>query len=92
MFLWGGDCSSGVLTKQNSGVRLSQLVSAAWLVLQFVPLCRCSEATVPNYKDFAGWVGRTKQRPVCAAVFVRDGVCVCVESSASVWLSKRMGR
>eukprot|EP00435_Cladocopium_sp_Y103_P062785 s320_g24.t1 len=21
-------------------------------------------ATVPNYKDFAGWVGRTKQRPV----------------------------
>ena len=26
----------------------------------------CNKATVPNYKDFAGWVGRTKQRPVCA--------------------------
>ena len=27
--------------------------------------CFC-QATVPNYRDFAGWVGRTKRSPVCA--------------------------
>ena len=36
------------------------------LCLGLVQWWTLAQATVPNYKDFAGWVGRTKQRPVCA--------------------------
>lgn len=34
-----------------------------------------TKATVPNYKDFGGWVGRTKQRPVCADVLWHVVTC-----------------